>query len=83
MPERICIIKIQYNDLGGIAQLVERLNGIQEVRGSTPLISTIKRVGLSPVLFCFLQSVKAGYGNESTQRHLDIQALSIISKTGF
>ena len=25
---------------GGIAQLVERLNGIQEVRGSTPLIST-------------------------------------------
>ena len=28
--------------LGGIAQLVERLNGIQEVRGSTPLISTTK-----------------------------------------
>ena len=27
---------------GGIAQLGERLNGIQEVRGSTPLISTIK-----------------------------------------
>ena len=27
---------------GGIAQLVERLNGIQEVRGSTPLISTKK-----------------------------------------
>ena len=26
---------------GGIAQLGERLNGIQEVRGSTPLISTI------------------------------------------
>ena len=25
---------------GDIAQLVERLNGIQEVRGSTPLIST-------------------------------------------
>ena len=25
---------------GGIAQLVERLNGIQEVRGSTPLTST-------------------------------------------
>ena len=25
---------------GGVAQLVERLNGIQEVRGSTPLIST-------------------------------------------
>lgn len=28
---------------GGIAQLVERLNGIQKVRGSTPLTSTIKR----------------------------------------
>jgi hypothetical protein len=28
---------------GDIAQLVERLNGIQEVRGSTPLISTKKR----------------------------------------
>ena len=26
---------------GGIAQLGERLNGIQEVRGSNPLISTI------------------------------------------
>ncbi len=26
---------------GAIAQLVERLNGIQEVRGSTPLGSTI------------------------------------------
>ena len=25
---------------GGVAQLGERLNGIQEVRGSTPLIST-------------------------------------------
>ena len=25
---------------GGIAQLVARLNGIQKVRGSTPLIST-------------------------------------------
>ena len=27
---------------GDIAQLVERLNGIEKVRGSTPLISTIK-----------------------------------------
>ena len=27
-------------DLGAIAQLVERLNGIQEVSGSTPLSST-------------------------------------------
>ena len=30
---------------GGIAQLVERLNGIQEVAGSTPTISTIKSRG--------------------------------------
>jgi hypothetical protein len=29
-------------DLGAIAQLVERLNGIQEVSGSTPLSSTMK-----------------------------------------
>ena len=28
--------------IGDIAQLVERLNGIEKVRGSTPLISTIK-----------------------------------------
>ena len=27
---------------GDIAQLVERLNGIEKVRGSTPLISTTK-----------------------------------------
>ena len=35
---------------GGIAQLVERLNGIQEVRGSTPLVSTnqnLKRTTLN------------------------------------
>jgi hypothetical protein len=28
---------------GGIAQLVERLNGIQEVRGSNPLTSTSRQ----------------------------------------
>ena len=33
-----CKIEIYY---GGIAQLGERLNGIQEVSGSIPLISTI------------------------------------------
>ncbi len=31
-------VSVQY---GGIAQLGERLNGIQEVSGSIPLISTI------------------------------------------
>ena len=30
---------------GGIAQLGERLNGIQEVSGSIPLISTNKNLG--------------------------------------
>lgn len=37
-------IKGQYNKhcCGAIAQLGERLNGIQEVRGSTPLSSTRK-----------------------------------------
>ena len=33
--------KNQGSSLGAIAQLVERLNGIQEVSGSTPLSSTI------------------------------------------
>ena len=30
-----------YQVIGDIAQLGERLNGIQEVSGSTPLISTL------------------------------------------
>ena len=40
-------------NLGGIAQLVERLNGIQEARGSTPLTSIIlkKATRLSRVIF--------------------------------
>ena len=46
---------------GGIAQLVERLNGIQKVRGSTPLTSTIKkdvRNGRAAArLFLFLEGV--------------------------
>ena len=39
---------------GAIAQLVERLNGIQEVSGSTPLGSTTPLHGISPgkVVFC-------------------------------
>lgn len=42
--------------LGGVAQLVERLNGIQEVRGSIPLISTsgnrlVFQVGFLVLLF--------------------------------
>jgi hypothetical protein len=41
---------------GGIAQLGERLNGIQEVSGSIPLISTTKTVKMdfpfSRFLYC-------------------------------
>ena len=47
--------------LGGVAQLVERLNGIQEVRGSTPLISTTakkKRTRFYRVLFLFGDSAR-------------------------
>lgn len=42
--------------LGGVAQLVERLNGIQEVRGSTPLISTTASFrGLCTAMPCRLR----------------------------
>ena len=34
-------IPYTYKNNGGLAQLGERLNGIQKVRGSTPLSSTI------------------------------------------
>tara|TARA_B000000532_G_scaffold244038_1_gene242098 strand:+ start:1366 stop:1488 length:123 start_codon:yes stop_codon:yes gene_type:complete len=39
-------MKINYLPIyiGDIAQLGERLNGIQEVSGSTPLISTEKKI---------------------------------------
>ena len=37
---------------GDIAQLVERLNGIEKVRGSTPLISTSMKAASSG-LFCY------------------------------
>ena len=36
----IAIVVWQQTEYGGIAQLGERLNGIQEVSGSIPLIST-------------------------------------------
>ena len=46
---------------GGIAQLGERLNGIQEVSGSIPLISTKKRQ--KPIGFCLFFA--NGVGNLS------------------
>ena len=39
------------NTDGGIAQLGERLNGIQEVMGSIPTISTRKKHSFMRVLF--------------------------------
>ena len=39
---------------GGIAQLGERLNGIQEVSGSIPLISTRPKNSYSQQLYEFL-----------------------------
>ena len=35
----------QREERGGIAQLGERLHGMQEVRGSIPLVSTIEYLG--------------------------------------
>ena len=40
IPRKPCMSKFAYGD---IAQLVERLNGIQEVMGSIPTISTSKK----------------------------------------
>ena len=53
MFERL-IFKFDIN-CGGIAQLGERLNGIQEVSGSIPLISTKKQPATRPSLVagCF------------------------------
>lgn len=39
---------------GGVAQLVERLNGIQEARGSTPLIST-KKIATDIFVCCYFR----------------------------
>ena len=50
--EKTCLNDVSLSGceaFGGIAQLVERLNGIQEVRGSTPLTSTKFKVTLSRV----------------------------------
>ena len=48
---------------GAIAQLVERLNGIQEVSGSTPLGSTTGHLSEpAPALFWFPVQGGAGIG---------------------
>ncbi len=45
-----------YLSLGGVAHLGERLNGIQEVRGSIPLISTNKKATAFAVVFLLVES---------------------------
>lgn len=42
------------NPYGAVAQLVERIAGSDEVRGSIPLSSTRKTIG-NPVVFSFLE----------------------------
>ena len=44
--DRYYIRKLKPAENGAVAQLGERLNGIQEVRGSNPLSSTIKGYSL-------------------------------------
>lgn len=58
--------------LGGVAQLVERLNGIQEVRGSTPLISTKRKSPMNT----WLQAHRTS--SFVTQNHPLTQALTQI-----
>ena len=45
--------------LGGVAHLGERLNGIQEVVGSIPIISTRKKHDVSRA-FCFIRQGRLG-----------------------
>ncbi len=47
---------------GGIAQLGERLNGIQEVSGSIPLISTKNKPQSLGFVVCSLQKNQRGIG---------------------
>ncbi len=43
-PAILPLARLRDLPYGGIAQLGERLNGIQEVSGSIPLISTIRQI---------------------------------------
>ena len=47
-----------FSTLGDIAQLVERFNGIEEARGSTPLISTNKIKTANQAVFLFYVKYK-------------------------
>ena len=69
---------------GAVAQLGERLNGIQEVRGSIPRSSTIKEITgtwrISPSAFFFAQILlylrRALSPSPASTLHLTVQRLS-------
>ena len=63
---------IQTDRSGALAQLVERLHGMQEVSGSTPLSSTTEGLaepprGLRPFRLLF-PDIQAGMARSSTAR---------------
>ena len=62
---------------GGIAQLGERLNGIQEVSGSIPLFSTKKALYFvgSMVLFFFIPAKRSGVHRSPCRRASDTSDL--------
>ena len=45
--ENLPVLVYNMRGLGGVARLGERLNGIQEVRGSIPLISTKIKISIN------------------------------------
>ena len=46
------VILSKFALLGELAQLVERLHGMQEVSGSNPLFSTLQMKSFSIIVFC-------------------------------
>ena len=55
------------NLFGAIAQLVERMNGIHEVTGSTPVGSTIRRRAQRYGVMSRRSETKTGHFNESVK----------------
>ena len=49
----LCCVVYCFGGHGGVAQLGARLNGIQEVRGSTPLVSSVRNIPEpTPMVLC-------------------------------
>ncbi len=86
-PTRVCYdikaLKNRFSDPGGIAQLGERLNGIQEVSGSIPLISTKpKRTGGKSLISrqFFVYSISCGQNTELSGRTCNVYDI-VLSPT--